>query len=327
VRLDPAQAGEDRQNLADALRDLRKASGLSGDRLARRCGMSQSKVSRIETGRLLPSVVDVDRMLHALGVDPATCVELLALARVANAEYQDVRASVRRGLHHRQRELSALEADASEMYHFLPALITGLLQIPEYMRAAIYTPVAPASSDPSLAIALKLERQAILHDKSKHFEFLLTESAVRWQLCDPPIMALQIDRLVSLSWLSNVRLGVVPLTARLGDGAYHTFVTYDERLVTIELFTGQLVLRDPKDVAHYRHLFAFFGKHALWDDAARRFLAEIADAFRGSNLCEFVHGAGGPLTAAHSVVVWTRPHGTLPFQSMVTSTSTVLSRG
>jgi hypothetical protein len=204
VRLDPAQAGEDRQNLADALRDLRKASGLSGDRLARRCGMSQSKVSRIE--------------------------------------------------------------------------------------------------------------------------FLLTESAVRWQLCDPPIMALQIDRLVSLSWLSNVRLGVVPLTARLGDGAYHTFVTYDERLVTIELFTGQLVLRDPKDVAHYRHLFAFFGKHALWDDAARRFLAEIADAFRGSNLCEFVHGAGGPLTAAHSVVVWTRPHGTLPFQSMVTNTSTVLSR-
>jgi len=128
VRLDPARAGEDRQNLADALRDLRKASGLSGDRLARRCGMSQSKVSRIETGRLLPSVVDVDRMLHALGVDPATCAELLALARVANAEYQDVRASVRRGLHHRQRELSALEADASEMYHFLPALITGLLQ-------------------------------------------------------------------------------------------------------------------------------------------------------------------------------------------------------
>ena len=289
--------------------------------------MSQSKVSRIETGRLLPSVVDVDRMLHALGVDPATCAELLALARVANAEYQDVRASVRRGLHHRQRELSALEADASEMYHFLPALITGLLQIPEYMRAAINTPVAPAISDPSLAIVLKLERQGILHDKSKHFEFLLTESAVRWQLCNPPIMALQIDRLVSLSWLPNVRLGVVPLTARLGDGAYHTFVTYDERLVTIELFTGQLVLRDPKDVAHYRSLFAFFGKHALWDDAARRFLAEIADAFRGSNLCEYVHDAGGLLTAAHSVVVWTWPRGLLPFQSMATSTSMALSRG
>jgi hypothetical protein len=34
----------------------------------------------------------------------------------------------------------------------------------------------------------------------------------------------------------------------------HTFVTYDRRLVTIELFTGQLVLRDPKDIDHYHAL-------------------------------------------------------------------------
>lgn len=291
MQLDPARAGQDRQNLADALRDLRKASGLSGERLARRCGMSQSKVSRIENGRLLPSVVDVDRMLQALGVDQATSAELLALAQVANAEYQDVRASVRRGLHHRQRELAALEAESGDIRHFLPTLITGLLQIPEYMGAAMRTPVEPASGDPSMAIALKLQRQAALHDTSKLFEFLLTESAVRWQLCEPSIMALQIDRLISLSWLSNIRLGILPLNARVSDGAYHTFVTYDERLVTIELFTGQLVLRDPKDIAHYRALFDFFSKHALWDDAARAFLGEIADAFRGSRLCEYVHGA------------------------------------
>jgi transcriptional regulator with XRE-family HTH domain len=291
VRLDPAQAGQDRQNLADALRHLRKASGLSGERLARRSGMSQSKISRIETGRLLPSVVDVDRMLQALGVDRATAGDLLALARVANTEYQDVRASVRRGLHHRQRELAALEAESTEIRHFLPTLITGLLQIPEYMRAAISTPVEPASGDPHKAIALKLQRQAVLHDPSKHFEFLLTESAVRWQLCQPSIMALQIDRLVSLSWLPNIRLGILPLEAHVGDGPYHTFVTYDERLVTIELFTGQLVLRDPKDAAHYRALFDFFGEHALWDDAARSFLAGVAASFRESNLCGYVHDA------------------------------------
>jgi hypothetical protein len=93
--------------------------------------MSQSKVSRIETGHLLPSVVDVDRMLQALDVDQATRAELLTLARVANAQYQDVRASVRRGLHHRQRDLAALEKQATQMRHFLPALITGLLQGPE----------------------------------------------------------------------------------------------------------------------------------------------------------------------------------------------------
>jgi hypothetical protein len=70
-------------------------------------------------------------MMTALGVDNATRHELMALARVTNAEYQDVRASVRRGLHHRQREIAALEANATHVRHFLPALITGLLQIPE----------------------------------------------------------------------------------------------------------------------------------------------------------------------------------------------------
>jgi transcriptional regulator with XRE-family HTH domain len=76
---------------------LRKVSGLFGNSWSQRCGMSQSKVSRIETGRLLPSVVDVEQVLTALEVDDATRRELLALTRVANAEYQDVRASVREG--------------------------------------------------------------------------------------------------------------------------------------------------------------------------------------------------------------------------------------
>jgi hypothetical protein len=81
--------------------------------------MSQSKVSRIETGWLLPSVVDVEQILTALAVDQSTRAELLALARVANAEYHDVRASVRRGLHHRQREIASLVGRCS------PGLCSG----------------------------------------------------------------------------------------------------------------------------------------------------------------------------------------------------------
>jgi hypothetical protein len=150
------------------------------------------------------------------------------------------------------------------------------------MQAAMNTPTEPATADTGPAIALKLRRQAVLHDQGKRFEFLLTESAVRWQLCPALVMAVQIDRLVSLSKLPNIRIGIIPLSACIPDGAYHTFVTYDARLVTIELFTGQLVLRDPKDIGHYRALFGFFTSHALWEDDARRFLNELAEKFRES---------------------------------------------
>jgi hypothetical protein len=145
------------------------------------------------------------------------------------------------------------------------------------------TPIDPAAAaDTNPAIALKLERQAVLHDRSRNFEFLLTESAVRWRLCTALVMAAQIDRLVSLSRLPNVHIGLLPLSAHVPDGAYHTFVTYDARLVTVELFTGQLVLRDPKDIDHYHALFDFFATRALWQEDARRFLGELADTFRAS---------------------------------------------
>jgi len=280
MSLDPARAGQDRINLADALRDLRRASGLSGQRLAERCQLSQSKISRIETGRLLPSIVDVERIVTALGVDEAMKSELLNLARVANAEYQDIREDVGRGLHHLQRELAALDAEAASIRHFLPALITGLLQVPEYVHAAMSSPVDPVSCDTTRASALKLERQGVLHDRSKQFEFLLTEQALRWKLCEPSVMAMQMDRLVSVSRLPSVRVGVLPQSTRIADGPMHTFVTYDDRLATAELFTGSIVFRDPKDVEYYRELFDYFAGHALWGDEARAFLATVAADFR-----------------------------------------------
>ncbi|MFF1905111.1 helix-turn-helix domain-containing protein [Kitasatospora sp. NPDC058218] len=279
---DPGRAGEQRRDLAAALKDLRRASGLSGERLAVRCGMSQSKISRIENGKALPSVVDVRQILNGLGVDEDLARELLALASVANAEYEDVRASVRRGLHLRQRELAALEAGAAHIRYFLPAMLTGLLQTPEYMRTAMSPPVHSADGDVSQAIALKLERQAVLYDQGKRFDFLMTESAVRWRLCEPLVMATQLDRLVSLSQLPNVTIGIVPLSAQVADAPFHTFTLYGAKLVTIELFTGRLVLRDPRDIEHYRSLFDFFRVNAVEGDAARSLLAQWSDEFRRS---------------------------------------------
>jgi len=45
-----------------------QGGGLGGERLAARCGLSQSKISRIERGETLPSVLDVQRILSALDV-------------------------------------------------------------------------------------------------------------------------------------------------------------------------------------------------------------------------------------------------------------------
>ncbi len=93
-------------------------------------------------------------------------------------------------------------------------------------------------------------------------------------------MALQLDRLASLSYLSNIQLGIIPVTERPPRGPLNTFTVYDERLVTAETFTGAVVMRDPRDVAFHIDLFRRFAAIALFGDDARERLAEWTADFR-----------------------------------------------
>lgn len=229
---------------------------------------------------MLASVADVERILTALGARQELTDEFLALARLANTEFQNVRSSLKRGLHQKQRELAALEADSTHIRFFLPTMITGLLQTPEYARASLG--VFPG--DHGQAIAKRLDRQATLYNRAKRFTFLLTEAAVRWQLVEPAVMAVQVGRLVSLSELPNIAVGVIPLEARVPDGPLNTFTVYDDRLATAETFGGVIMMRDPRDVAYHLELFAFFERYAVFDDDVRSLLEQYAASFRRASL-------------------------------------------
>jgi transcriptional regulator with XRE-family HTH domain len=277
---EPEELGQRKDELALALREARKQARLTGERLAARCGISQSKISKIETGKVLPSATDVERMLTTLGLGGERTAELIALARLANTEFQSVRASLQRGLHQKQRELAALEADARHIRFFLPLMITGLLQTPEYARASL----ANFPGDHPQAIAKRLDRQAALYNPAKRFMFVLTEAAVRWQLCEPRIMAVQMGRLASLSELPNIRLGIIRLDRYVPDGPLNTFTVYDERIATAETFGGVIMMRDPRDVHYHLELFAFFEQYAAFDDDVRALLESYAQGFRAAFL-------------------------------------------
>jgi transcriptional regulator with XRE-family HTH domain len=277
---EPEELGQRKDELALALRDARKAAGLTGERLAARCGISQSKISKIETGKVLPSAADVERILTALGVSGERSADLMALARLANTEFQGVRASLQRGLHQKQRELAALEADSQHIRFFLPLMITGLLQTPEYARASL----ANFPGDHPQAIAKRLDRQATLYNPAKRFTFVLTEAAVRWQLCEPRVMAVQMGRLASLSELPNIHLGVIPLDRYVPDGPLNTFTVYDERIATAETFGGVIMMRDLRDINYHLELLAFFEGYAVFDDEVRALLGSYAHGFRSAVL-------------------------------------------
>jgi len=75
------------------------------------------------------------------------------------------------------------------------------------------SPIEPAADDVSKALSLIARKTSRFARQIP----LLTESAIRWQLCGSSVMAVQIDRLVSLSQLPNIRIGVLPLSVQVLD--------------------------------------------------------------------------------------------------------------
>lgn len=274
--LEPEEIRGGRHDLARMLRDLRLESGLTGDRLAVRCGMSQSKISKIENARAVPSLADLERLLDALGVAGEVREAAFALAQKANTEYESLRAELRRGLHHKQRELASFEDRSTHLRFFLPSMLTGLLHTPEYARASMaMLPGAHAQ-----AVARPLARQEVLYRPDKRFTFLFTEQALRWPLCPPPVMAVQLGRVAALADLPNISMGVVPAgTGVVPDGPVNTFTVYDDRLATAETFSGTLLMRDPRDVEYHLEVFVMFERYAIFGDEFSQVLAKIRKEF------------------------------------------------
>ncbi|MQA62015.1 MAG: hypothetical protein GEU86_11045 [Actinophytocola sp.] len=123
------------------------------------------------------------------------------------------------------------------------------------------------ASDPARdvekAVAARLERQRVLDDESRRFVFVMTEQAVRWRRASRDLMAKQCDHMARVAERTNVDIAAVPQSAEVFGPAMNSYVVYDDRLVIAELFSGEVALRDYKDVTYHLDLFEFFGKHAL----------------------------------------------------------------
>lgn len=228
--------------------------------------MSQSKISRIEGGKVLPSILDVERILTALDLSPAARSEVLALARAANVSFTAWRTLRQTGLAKRQAQVAAIERDARLIRTFQPALIPGLLQTPEYARAVLSLPRLAGDRDLSAAVSVRIERQAVLYNETKTFRFVVMEHVLRARLVPDIVLFAQREHLATMAKLPNVELLVVPQDALLPEVPSNGFGLFDDRVVIAESFSGEMVLRDPRDVALHVDVFEAFA--AIGTDAA-----------------------------------------------------------
>jgi transcriptional regulator with XRE-family HTH domain len=276
--LNPSEFGIRTKDLGLRLREHRKHAQLTGKTLADKTLMSQPKISKIESGKVLPTPADVKKIVVALNLPTKVSTRLLEEAAELAESTRAWRTVHRRGLAGAQREAQFVEQMSENISFFQPYLIPGLLQYRQYAKGILLRANFSGQMDIDDAVNVRMERQDLLHDEHRQFRFVLLQSALEARYCSNEIMQLQLDQLASFARLPNVSIGIVDKKTMLPQVPLNGFGMFDSTSVVIETLHAETVLNDEASVRLYGEVFESFEAVASYDSEA----IEIIEAVRAA---------------------------------------------
>ncbi|MFE3634556.1 helix-turn-helix transcriptional regulator [Streptomyces cellostaticus] len=265
--------------LGSQLRRLREARGITREAAGYSIRASESKISRMELGRVSFKTRDVEDLLTLYGIsDEAERESLLSLAREANVagwwhSYTDVLPSW-------FPTYVGLEGAASLIRVYEVQFVHGLLQTEEYARAVVRRGMKGASpADVERRVALRLERQKhLLADDAPEFHIVLDEAALRRPYGDRDVTRGQLQHLIDISERPNVRLQVMPFGfgGHSGESGAFTILSFPDAdlsdVVYLEQLTSALYLDKREDVAQYEQALKELQQDSPGPDESRDLL-------------------------------------------------------
>ncbi|CAK7288325.1 putative DNA-binding protein [Streptomyces misionensis JCM 4497] len=268
-----------RMLLGSQLRRLREARGITREAAGYSIRASESKISRMELGRVSFKTRDVEDLLTLYGItDEAERQSLLSLAREANVagwwhSYSDI-------LPNWFPTYVGLEGAAALIRAYEVQFVHGLLQTEEYARAVVRRGMKGASADDvERRVALRLERQKyLLADSGPEFHVVLDEAALRRPYGDREVMRGQLQHLIDISERPNVRLQVMPFSfgGHSGESGAFTILSFPESdlsdVVYLEQLTSALYLDKREDVAQYEQALKELQQDSPGPDESRDLL-------------------------------------------------------
>ncbi|MGI5339270.1 helix-turn-helix domain-containing protein [Streptomyces sp. CA-181903] len=268
--------------LGSQLRKLRESQGITREAAGYSIRASESKISRMELGRVSFKTRDVEDLLTLYGIHRETEREaLLGLAREANVagwwhSYGDVLPSW-------FQTYVGLEGAASHIGIYEVQFVHGLLQTEGYAHAVVVR--GQPTADPAEVerrVSLRMERQKLLFsERAPHFHAVLDEAALHRPYGDAEVMRGQLQHLVDLSEQPNVTLQVMPFRhgGHAGESGAFTVLRFPESdlpdVVYLEHLTGALYLDKPDEVAQYERVMGRLRADSLSPSGTRDLMRRL----------------------------------------------------
>ncbi|MGC4851269.1 helix-turn-helix domain-containing protein [Micromonospora sp. DT15] len=247
-----------RMLLGAQLRRLRESSGVTREGAGWEIRSSESKISRMELGRVGFKERDVADLLTLYGVtEDHERDALLKLARDANSpgwwhRYGDVLPSW-------FQSYLGLEAAAALIRSYEVQFVPGLLQTREYARAVVllgHGTAGPGEID--RRVALRMQRQQLLQRQNPpQLWAVVDEAALRRPIGGTEVMRGQLTALIEATKSPHIRLQVIPFAAggHAAAGGAFTILRFGDQelpdIVYIEQLTSAIYLDKRDDLDYY----------------------------------------------------------------------------
>jgi transcriptional regulator with XRE-family HTH domain len=242
------------------LRRLREAKGITREQAGYEIRSSESKISRMELGRVSFRLRDVADLLTLYGVaeDDPERERLLGLVREANAP----------GWWHQFGDLMpswfqpyvGLESAASVIRTYECQAIPGLLQTRDYARAAIKS-LAPGASAAEVERRVDLratrQRQVLHREPAPTLWAVIDEAALHRPIGGVQVLRDQLTALIEATRQPNIKIQLLPFEVggHAGLTGSFTILRFPEQdlsdVIYVELLTSGLFLDRGHDVDTY----------------------------------------------------------------------------
>lgn len=268
-----------RRRLANQLREVREAAGLTQEQVAKRGGIALRTIGRAETGENTLGDRDLKKWLTACEADPDTRERLVELGQQARkrggwwSAYRDVLPG----------PYVQLEAEAAEVRNYESFLVPGLLQTEGYARTALdaVAGVKP-HRDVDRHIELRARRQQRLWDEDPLvLQTVIDESVIQRLGGGREVMLDQLAFLVEACELPNVSLRIIPLSAGIYAGTGRSFAILkfphpaDPDIVMAEALGGERYFDQAEEIAMYNAVFDDMSERALREEDSVQRIEEV----------------------------------------------------
>ncbi|NUP46334.1 MAG: helix-turn-helix transcriptional regulator [Catenulispora sp.] len=271
---------QSREQLAARLIEVMRDAGIaSGREMARRLGWQESKVSRIIRAVTPPSEADVRAWCQAC--EAADEIPgIVASLRLAEGTYVEWRRMERAGLRAAQESVRPLFERTERFRSYSPTIISGMIQTRAYTTAVLRNTQRRRglADDVDAAVEVRMLRQQLLNTQEKTFAFLLEEQVLGTRIADDDVMTGQLAHLLTLLAVPNIRLGIIPSSARRERQPTEGFWIYDTAQVSVELVGAYLTVTQPREVSLYEQAFAELSALAVYGASARNLIARAVQA-------------------------------------------------